>query len=126
MPVLGSVVATFLLVMFVGEVDVSSKLNLEAVVLSPFFGANPPRSIVLDLSKCTYIDGAALAVSFSALAHVDWLGVVGAGGNIRRLLATVGLAEHDRVRFFDSRQAAFAFFADEAVERPPEPSRPER
>jgi anti-anti-sigma factor len=65
--------------------------------------------VFVDLTDVTHVDGAGLSVLVDwvqALHGRGWLGVIGADGDVRRLLEDEGLLGHPNVRVFETRQAA--------------------
>ncbi len=65
--------------------------------------------VFLDLSDVTHMDNAGLSVLLDwvqALGGRGWLGLIGATGDVRRLLDDEGLLVHANVRVFETRQAA--------------------
>ncbi len=67
--------------------------------------------VLLDLSRVDYIDSGGLSVMFSharRLPESGWLGLIGANGNIHRLLEIVGVLADPRFRLFQDREEADA------------------
>lgn len=67
--------------------------------------------IFVDLSNVSYIDSGGLSVMFSharRLPESGWLGLIGANGNVRRLLEIVGVLADPRFRLFQDREEADA------------------
>jgi hypothetical protein len=62
------------------------------------------ETVLIDLTRCRYIDSGGLAVLFSGrrkLAPGGWLGIIGTDTNILRLLEIVGLTSGPGVRLFN-------------------------
>jgi anti-anti-sigma factor len=67
--------------------------------------------ILIDLSNVSYIDSGGLSVVFSharRLPESGWLGLIGANGNVHRLLEIVGVLADPRFRLFQDRAEADA------------------
>lgn len=67
--------------------------------------------ILIDLSNVSYIDSGGLSVMFSharKLPESGWLGLIGANGNVHRLLEIVGMLADPRFRLFQDREEASA------------------
>jgi anti-sigma B factor antagonist len=67
------------------------------------------RRLLLDLTRCPYIDSGGLAVLLSlvkALAPSGWLGVITPNKNVRRMFQIVGLDSHPGMHLFESLSEA--------------------
>lgn len=63
--------------------------------------------ILIDLTNVSYIDSGGLSVMFSharRLPENGWLGLIGANGNVHRLLEIVGMLADPRFRLFQDRE----------------------
>jgi anti-anti-sigma factor len=103
-----------------GELDQSSKqVALDAVgdILS---GAFPAKSLLFDLTACTFVDSGGLSVLLSALGQLPddgWLGIIGASAGPNRVLEYTGFLELEKVRFFRTLGDAEWALAREAIRR---------
>jgi anti-anti-sigma factor len=112
------IISGVLLVVLEGEIDRSHNAALRDAVLSPLLEPFPIRSVLVDLSHCRYLDGAALSVFLTAATMIpddSWFAFVGPSQAIRRLLQVVGLENGSRVRICESRRAGMAFLRGEIV-----------
>lgn len=65
-------------------------------------------TVLIDFSRCSYIDSAGLSVLLAAcrdLSPGGWLGIVGTSTNLLRLFEIVGLTSHPGVRLFEDYSA---------------------
>lgn len=94
-----------------GDLDHESKQTAREAVDSILGGAYPPRSVLVDLTECGYLDSGGLGVLFTALRKLPdggWLGLIGVRPEIKRTLTYAGLLDVERVRFFSSTSDAAA------------------
>lgn len=104
------------LIVIDGDLDHSSKQIVRDAVGEIFHGAYPPRSVLFDLTDCTFLDSGGLGVLLYVLGQLPadgWLGVIGASAGTNRVLTYTGFLETDKVRFFSSRNDAAASLARE-------------
>jgi anti-anti-sigma factor len=104
------------LIIIEGELDHASKRAVLDAINDLFRGAYPPRSVLIDLTDCAFLDSGGLSVLLSTLARVPadgWLGIIGASAGPNRVLEYTGFMDHDKVRFFSSRSDAAASLARE-------------
>ncbi len=116
MDVIESTVGGVPLIVIEGELDQSSKRAALDAVCEILQGAYPPRSLLFDLTDCTFLDSGGLSVLLSAQAQLPadgWLGIVGASAGTNRVLTYTGFLDSDRVCFFSSLSDAAASLARE-------------
>jgi anti-sigma B factor antagonist len=85
-----------------GDVDMASAPALQAAMESRSENYNLP--VLIDLSKCQFMDSGGLNVLLQAVRQLDgkaWLGVVAPNRNLRRVFDIVGLTSDPRFRLFD-------------------------
>jgi anti-anti-sigma factor len=115
------------LIVVEGDLDQSSKRTARDVVNDVLRGPFPARSLLFDLTDCTFLDSGGLGVLLSALAQIPaggWLGIIGASAGTNRVLTYTGFLSDDKVRFFSSPSDAAASLARER--RLPQSGEPER
>lgn len=93
-----------------GELDLATVAGLRAC-LNDHMGDPLPRTVVVDLTDCPFMDSAGLACLVELWQRLDGSGrgqliLCGLDGSVRRLLDVAGLA--DRLRLAPDRQAAIA------------------
>jgi anti-anti-sigma factor len=74
--------------------------------------------LVLDLTRCGYLDSGGLAVVLTTAKRLranGWVGVIGCNRNVLRLLQIVGLTTDPAVRIFPGLQEAFDALAMESA-----------
>ncbi len=101
-----------------GEVDHGSKRDLMLAVDRALAMPNPLSSVLFDLTACSYIDSAGLAVFLFALEHLPrngWLGLIGAPVPILHLLAVCGFKDSPRVQLFQSMGQARTFIEPNSI-----------
>lgn len=108
----------FPLLIIQGDLDHESKQQAREAVDSILGGAFPPRSLLIDLSECGYLDSGGLGVLFSALRRLPddgWLGLVGVAPELKKVLTYAGLLDVERVHFFASTSDAAASIGREGL-----------
>ena len=116
MKVIEGEVGGFPLVVVEGDLDHSSKRVVLEAVGEIFRGAYPPKSLLIDLTDCEFIDSGGLSVLLSALSQLPpggWLGLIGVSAGPNRVLEYTGFLDRENVRFFSSRSDAAASLARE-------------
>ncbi len=108
----------FPLLVIEGDLDHESKQEAREAVDSILGGAYPPRSLLIDLTDCAYLDSGGLGVLFSALRKLPddgWLGLIGVTPEIKKVLTYAGLLDVERVHFFTSTSDAAASIGREGL-----------
>jgi anti-anti-sigma factor len=88
------------------DVDTASADAFERAVKECLEGQ---RILLLDLSRCLYLDSGGLAVilwTTRTLRSKGWLGIVGCSTKVLRLFEVVGLTTNPGLRLFDDLAAA--------------------
>jgi anti-anti-sigma factor len=99
-----------------GDLDHSSKQVVRDAVTGILDGPYPPRSLLFDLTDCTFLDSGGLTVLLYALGQLPahgWLGIIGASAGTNQVLTYTGFLDHEKVRFFSSSSDAAASLARE-------------
>ena len=89
-----------------GDVD-----HYNAPLLEKAMEAVSGDRVILDLTRCRYLDSGGLGVILTAVkghAESGWVGVVGPNRDVRRLLEIVGLTVEPAFRVFDTDAEASA------------------
>jgi anti-anti-sigma factor len=89
-----------------GDIDHSSAAAFERAV-DEALEKHP--AVLIDLTKCPYLDSGGLAVLLFATRRLDadgWIGVIGSSPNLLRLFEVVGLTANPAFRLFDEVSAA--------------------
>jgi anti-anti-sigma factor len=116
MQVIQSAIKDVPLIVIEGDLDQASKQAARDAVGSILQGPYPPRSLLVDLTDCTFLDSGGLSVLLSALAQLPadgWLGIIGASAGANRALTFTGFLDQEKVRFFSSPSDAAASLARE-------------
>jgi anti-anti-sigma factor len=98
-----------------GDLDRLSALRLQDALLDHIDHGR--RHVLLGMGGCSSIDSGGLAVIFGALHAVSsrgWLGLIGVTLPVRRVLNTVGLAQHERVLMFKDEEDVLKSLAPRA------------
>ena len=104
------------LIVIEGDLDQSSKQAARDAVDDALRGPFPARSLLMDLTDCTFLDSGGLSVLLSVLGQLTdggWLGIIGASAGANRVLTFTGFLDNDKVRFFSSPSDAAASLARE-------------
>jgi anti-anti-sigma factor len=116
MHVIQSAIEGVPLIVIEGDLDQASKQSARDAVVDILQGPYPPKSLLVDLTDCTFLDSGGLSVLLSALAQLPahgWLGVIGASAGANRVLTFTGFLDNAKVRFFSSPSDAAASLARE-------------
>jgi anti-anti-sigma factor len=116
MNVIESAVDGIPLIVVEGDLDQSSKPAVLDALHNVFNGAYPPQNLLIDLTECAFIDSGGLSVLLTTMARLPaggWLGIIGASAGPNRVLEYTGFLDHEKVRFFSSRNGAAASVAHE-------------
>ncbi len=116
MNVIESTIDGIPLIVVEGELDQTSKRMAHDAVHAALRDPSSPRSLLIDLTDCTFLDSGGLGVLLSALAQLPsggWLGIIGASTGTNKVLTYTGFLDSDKVRFFDSTSDAAATLARE-------------
>jgi len=116
MHVIQSAIEGVPLIVIEGDLDQASKPAARDAVNGILQGPYPPKSLLVDLTDCTFLDSGGLSVLLSALAQLPadgWLGVIGASVGANRVLTFTGFLDNEKVRFFSSPSDAAASLARE-------------
>ena len=104
------------LIIVEGDLDQSSKRVALDALHDIFRGADSPQNLLVDLTDCAFLDSGGLSVLLTAMALLPaggWLGIIGASAGPNRVLEYTGFLDHEKVRFFSSRNGAAASVAHE-------------
>jgi anti-anti-sigma factor len=116
MNVIESAVEGIPLIVVEGDLDQSSKPAVLDALHYIFREAHSPQSLLIDLTDCAFLDSGGLSVLLTAIALLPaggWLGIIGASAGPNRVLEYTGFLDHEKVRFFSSRNGAAASVAHE-------------
>jgi len=98
-----------------GDLDRLSALQLQDALLDHIDHGR--RQVLLGMRGCSSIDSGGLAVIFGALHQVSgrgWLGLVAVTPQVRRVLDTVGLIQHERILMFEDEEDVLRSLAPRA------------
>ena len=107
------------LIVVEGDLDQSSKPAVLDALHYIFREAHSRHNLLIDLTDCVFLDSGGLGVLLTALALLptgSWLGIIGASAGPNRVLEYTGFLDHEKVRFFSSRNGAAASVAHERKE----------
>jgi anti-anti-sigma factor len=106
------------LIVIEGDLDHASKQVVLEATEDILQGAFPSRSLLFDLTACTFVDSGGLSVLLTALAQLPedgWLGIIGASAGPNRVLQYTGFLQHEKVRFFPTMNDAQWSLARQAI-----------
>jgi anti-anti-sigma factor len=105
------------LIVIDGDLDHSSKQAVRKLVNDILLGPYPPRSLLLDLTHCMFIDSGGLGILLTVLGRLPedgWLGLIGVATGPGRVLTYTGFLDSSKVRFFSSVNDAAATLSRES------------